>query len=66
VSHPHPDRRHVMVAYRRYILGCKKKFGTARSQVHYRDLVDEYLAAKRDVIAERNSNPAADAAQGGK
>jgi len=50
MSHPHPSRRHVMVAYRQYILGCKKRFGSARGQFHYRELVDEYLRAKRDVL----------------
>jgi len=49
--HPHPDRRHVMVAYRQFILGQKKKYGTARSFVHYRELVAEYLQAKRDILA---------------
>lgn len=52
MPHPHPSRRHVMIAYRRYILGCKKKYGTARSQCHYRNYVAEYLNAKRDVIKE--------------
>ena len=39
-----------MQAYRRAILGFKAKFGTARSQVHYRDWLEEYFAAKRDVL----------------
>lgn len=55
MKHPHPSREHIMRSYRRYLLGCKAKFGTARSQVHYRDLVNEYLAAKRDVIAARRA-----------
>ena len=50
MKHPHPSRRHVMVAYRRYILGCKARWGTARGLVHYRAIVGEYLAAKRDVV----------------
>lgn len=50
MAHPHPDRRHIMVTYRRHILACKRKYGTARSQVHYLDIVREYLAAKRDVL----------------
>lgn len=53
MSHPHPSREHIMRSYRRYLLSCKAKYGTARSQVHYRDLLYEYLSAKRDVIAER-------------
>lgn len=43
------DPRHVMDSYRSYILGCKRKFGTARSQVHYRDLIQAYLESKRVV-----------------
>jgi hypothetical protein len=42
-----------MLAYRRYILGCKKKYGTARSQVHYRELLQQYLVAKRGFIAKK-------------
>lgn len=55
MSHPHESRRHIMTAYRRFILGCKKKYGTARSQVHYMDYVREYLEAKRDVLKERGN-----------
>ena len=51
-----------MLAYRRYIIGEKRRIAGvtnnpkafrrgARSLIHYRDYVDEYLAAKRDVIA---------------
>lgn len=48
----HPGKPElVMARYRRHILGCKKKWGTARSLIHYRALLDEYLAAKRVVIA---------------
>jgi hypothetical protein len=36
-----------MVCYRRYILGCKRKWGTARSLVHYKGYVQEYLNCKR-------------------
>lgn len=64
VAHPHPDRQHVMITYRRYILGEKRKAGGrdprafrrgARSLLHYRDYVDEYLEAKRDVLRLRSS-----------
>lgn len=55
MSHPHPSREHIMQAYRRAILAFKRKFGTARSQVHYRDWLKEYLEAKRDVIAQRRA-----------
>lgn len=55
MSHPHPSREHVMRAYRRFLLGCIAKFGTARSQVHYRNWLNEYLEAKRDVIAQRRA-----------
>jgi hypothetical protein len=46
-QHPHPDPAHVMRVYRRHILGMKRKKGSARALVHYRELVAEYLAAKR-------------------
>lgn len=58
-QHPHPDKRHVMVAYRRYILGEKKKRQDpkdkrrARALVHYTAFIQEYLACKRDVIEQR-------------
>jgi len=54
MSHPHPDRRHIMVVYRRYILSRKQRFGTARGLMHYRAIVDEYLEAKRDVLEHRS------------
>ena len=41
--------RYVMVAYRQYILGCKAKWGSARSLIHYREIIAEYLAAKREI-----------------
>ena len=50
MNHPHPDKRHVMIAMRQYVLGCKEKFGTARSQVHHRELIATYCAAKRQVL----------------
>jgi len=62
MSHPHPSREHVMIAYREAILGFKRKFAAgdgrgfrrgARSQAHYSDWVREYLEAKRDVLAAR-------------
>ena len=37
----------AMRTYRSYILGCKRKYGTARSQVHYLDYVRAYLDGKR-------------------
>jgi hypothetical protein len=47
-SHPHPDKQHVVLCYRKFILSCKRKFGTARSQVHYLDIMRTYLRAKRE------------------
>jgi hypothetical protein len=47
-SHPHPDKQHVVLCYRKFLLSCKRKFGTARSQVHYLDIVRTYLRAKRE------------------
>lgn len=49
-THPHPDPRHVMICYRKDILKSKRKWGTARGLIHYRRLLDEYLAAKRLVV----------------
>lgn len=53
-SHPHPKPAHVMHCYRRYLLGQKRVWmgggrgnRCLRGLLHYRDLVDEYLAAKR-------------------
>lgn len=53
ICHPHPDPQHVVTAYRNYILGCKRKFGTARSQGKYRDLMSTYILAKRERDAQR-------------
>jgi hypothetical protein len=36
-----------MTAYRRHILSCKRKWGTARGLIHYRGFVQAYLEAKR-------------------
>lgn len=49
-THSHPSARHVMVSYRRAILGAKKKHGRARGICTYRVWIDEYLRCKRDVI----------------
>lgn len=38
---------HRLRSNRRYILGCKKKYGTARSQVHYAQLIYQYKLAKQ-------------------
>ena len=43
--------RHIMTVYRRHLLGCKKKWGSARGLIHYRALLDSYLKAKRAVLA---------------
>jgi hypothetical protein len=47
MTHPHPDKRHVMVAMRRYLLAAKKRFGQARGLCHYQDLLQTYVTAKR-------------------
>lgn len=51
MEHPHPDKRHIMQAYRRYILMVKRKNGTARGLGHYRDIIDTYRTAKKAVLA---------------
>lgn len=53
MKHPHPDKRHIVTTYRRYILGFKKQNGSARSLVHYRDLIATYLEAKRELIGQK-------------
>ena len=53
MEHPHPDKRFVMKVYRAHILGTKKRFGTARSLVHYKDYVLTYLHCKRIVLGEK-------------
>jgi hypothetical protein len=37
---------HLRRTYRAYILRCKRKFGSARSLIHYRQYVEAYLADK--------------------
>lgn len=44
-----------MRTYRRYILGCKRKFGHARGVFAYQEIVREYLRCKRDVVAAARS-----------
>ena len=50
MGHPNQNHKYIMETYRQYLLGCKKRFGTARSQVHYRELIMAYLEAKREVV----------------
>lgn len=44
-----------MRTYRAHILGCKKKWGSARGLIHYRAIIGEYLAAKRDYLSGSES-----------
>jgi hypothetical protein len=37
-----------MRQYRRHILACKRKWGTARGLIHYKALLQTYLWAKRN------------------
>lgn len=73
-SHPHPNPRHVMGAYRRYLLGFKQQMNrkavsqgrapskrVARGLIHYRPLLEEYLAAKRVVISAKQHSENHDA-----
>lgn len=54
-THPHPDPSHVMRSYRKYLIGQKRiwmaqgKSGhrCLRGLIHYRELIAEYLEAKR-------------------
>mgnify|MGYP001100936594 CR=1 FL=1 len=49
------DPGYVMRVYRRYVLGVKRKFGTARSLVLYRKIIQGYLEAKRAYLAARRA-----------
>ena len=49
----HPGRPQlVMTQYRRHILSAKKRYGSARSLIHYRRFIESYLWAKRQVLAK--------------
>lgn len=54
MTHPHPDKVHIVRTYRRAILSAKARFGTARSLVHYHDLVASYKTAKREALEHAN------------
>jgi len=51
--HPHPDPHHIVRQYRRHIMRTKERFGSARSLVHYRQLVACYLSSKRIVLQQQ-------------
>lgn len=48
--HPNPDKQYVMKMCRYYLLGIKRKFGTARGLGHYHGLLQTYLIAKREWV----------------
>lgn len=50
--HPHPDKSHVVRSVRRYLIGVKKKFGSARRLLHYQALIATYKAAKAVLAAQ--------------
>lgn len=50
--HPHPDKAHLMRTYRRHIMSCKKRWGSARGLIHYRRMLNEYLECKRIVLTQ--------------
>lgn len=41
---------HIMRVYRSFIIGTKRKWGSARGLVHYKGYVSAYLEAKRVVL----------------
>lgn len=55
-AHPHPNRYHILVHYRKFLLGFKRSNGTARGLVHYSDILEEYLEAKRDIVYLKLNN----------
>lgn len=58
MNHPHPNPQHIVRQYRRHIMRTKQRFGTARSLVHYRQLVQAYLSAKRLARAQATAETA--------
>lgn len=60
-THPHPSPAHVMRSYRKALLGQKRiwmsqgKAGRRclRGLIHYKAIVQEYLAAKRLVLESK-------------
>lgn len=51
MTYTHPGKPAlVMRQYRRHIMDCKHKWGSARGLIHYRQLLETYLAAKRLVV----------------
>ena len=48
------EARTVMTQYRRHVLGCKRRWGSARGLAHYRDFVASYRLAKREVLQDRS------------
>ena len=55
MNHPNPNKLFILQIYRRYLLAFKKKNGTARSLVHYKDYVQSYLTAKRQYLTNVNN-----------
>jgi len=54
MTHPNPNKQYVIDSVRRYILSSGRKFtgrryGTARVLIHYRDLLETYVTAKREL-----------------
>jgi predicted SAM-dependent methyltransferase len=52
MRHPHPNRSHILFIYRRFLLGTKKRLGRAQVLIHYREILQEYLEAKREILAD--------------
>lgn len=40
-----------MRVYRNYLVGTKRKLGSARGLMHFKQLLNEYIEAKRDFLA---------------
>lgn len=51
--HSIPLARHQLAAYRRYLLGRKRTWGTARGLLHYSVMLGQYWVAKRLLTAEQ-------------
>jgi hypothetical protein len=60
-THPSDDPVHIIRRYRQYLIGQKRVWMAQgmgsrclRGLIHYRDFIDEYLAAKRLIFKTLN------------
>lgn len=56
--HPHPNPKHVMLVYRGYLLGEKRKITGNRGIILRRDYLETYLWAKKEYLEQLRRCPA--------